>query len=253
MSLNVQIWETITDLWDDIASGDTQRVKYNLQTDFMLTYLGKTIDNPTPKYTQIEVPFRDGVLDLTDALGGLHYGIRDITMRFELMCHRWEFDSYRSQIWMALHGRSVVAILPDSPANAWTGRMEVTDFVDNGSTATMFIVLHAQPYNIVTSALTGLIDAGWNPSAGFTTQITVPSDYPKHWFLFYGDYRGGGTIDLPIMIDDELYTIKDLGEGREWSPDDFWLDAGTHTLELKPVSGASSVANIEIAVFGGGL
>lgn len=174
-------------------------------------------------------------------------------MRFELMCHRWEFDAYRSQIWAALHGRSYVVILPDSPDVAWSGRLEVGDFIDNGTTATVYIVIHAQPYKIIPSSDQTLLDTSWIPNTGFGPgQITVPNDYPKHWFIFWADFQGQGTFDLPLLIDGELYTVKEVGRGRYWSPDDFWLDPGEHTIAAKPVPGVGGdAANLEIDVLGG--
>lgn len=118
-----------------------------VNTDWNIDFLGKTIESPSVKTSVIEIPLRDGVIDLTDDLDGIvHYNNRQIEMRFEIRAERIEWPHLQMELFNAYHGQILKVIFDDDPDHYWTGRGIVTEIEDHKSTAGIKIIVDAEPF-----------------------------------------------------------------------------------------------------------
>ncbi len=97
---------------------------FHTAKDWKLRFASLEINEPEVQTYRLQVPGRNGVLDLTDALyGHTTYLNRTITMNF------WtEHDTdghLQSELTNALHGKRRAFIIDTDPEYYWTGRLSV--------------------------------------------------------------------------------------------------------------------------------
>lgn len=133
--------------------------------DFGLILKGKSISAPSPKVNKVDVNGRNGSIDFTDALGGVRYENRKITMRFLIKDIDFELITAKmSQIMMAIHGQEKHIIFADDEAYYWKGRITVeTPKISKGyhPHVTFNITADVEPYKY--SIYTTDEDWLWNP------------------------------------------------------------------------------------------
>ena len=97
---------------------------YHTAKDGKMHFASLQIDEPDVQTFQLDVPGRDGVLDLTEALfGHTTYLNRTITMNF---WSEHDYDNHlQSELMNALHGKRMAFILDNDPEYYWTGRLSV--------------------------------------------------------------------------------------------------------------------------------
>lgn len=83
------------------------------------------ISLPTPVYKKIEVPGRDGALDLTEWSGRVNYEERDVTILFTGFGDSVACQVQASQVAAYLHGRKRKLWLPYEPGYYYYGRFEM--------------------------------------------------------------------------------------------------------------------------------
>ncbi len=89
---------------------------------------GYTLSPPEPKTTTVEVPGRDGVLDLTESLiGDVTYGNRSMTFTF-LIVDLEQFEVVKTQVSNALHGRKFNFEMTMDPGYTYTGRFKINSY-----------------------------------------------------------------------------------------------------------------------------
>lgn len=158
---------------------------------------------PIVQTNYVEVPGRDGLLDLSAALtGDVSYQMRDFTVPLMSTATPEDWPALYSQILNAVHGKQLNATLDEDPDYYYMGRFAV-DFPTYDGTFQFSITGVVYPYKrkqaitVVTAALTTM-DA----------EITLVNDRQ--------------TVIPSITVDAET-TLK-------WGDSTWTIGAGTHTI-----------------------
>lgn len=197
---------------------------YKSYDDFGLILKGKSISAPSPKVNKVDVSGRNGSIDFTDALGGVRYENRKITMRF--LIKEIDFDlitAKMSRIMMALHGQEKHIIFADDEAYYWKGRLTVGDYkLSKGFNpyVTFNITADVEPYKY--SIYTTDEDWLWNPfdfENGIVNQlsdvIVHPNKEERVYIVTYPDDR----VTAPVVTCDsetDAYLKPMVKENGEW-------------------------------------
>ena len=137
---------------DALTNGVTIKVgssTYHSFADFGLA-IGNTNYIGEPEYDAyyVDVPGRDGFLDLSETIAGrVIYRSRKISIEFGGMgtCNGW--DATISNMRNLFHGRTVQLIFDNDPNWYWTGRAEINEFDRFRNMGTFkFEIPQADPY-----------------------------------------------------------------------------------------------------------
>lgn len=143
-----------------IVNGVDLAVRYN-----MVLLDGYTLSPPEPKTTTVEVPGRDGVLDLTESLiGDVTYGNRSMTFTF-LIVDLEQFEVVKTQISNALHGRKFNFEMTMDPGYTYTGRFKINSYThtatwSHGICGFIEVEIDAEPYKLKSHYLYNLNATG---------------------------------------------------------------------------------------------
>lgn len=148
---------------------------YNSLLDYGLNYIHKKIPAPNPKTVTIDIPLRNGVLDLTNRLtGGTPvFGNRKLEFDFEMRGLRSTWIKQWSTIAENLHGKTMQVELDEDAGWYWEGLVTVDGLEDHGASAGVHITVDAFPFKWST----GLIEIGTYTLSGATTE-TFSISYP---------------------------------------------------------------------------
>ncbi len=122
----------------------------NVLESLGLVLVSKDIGLPSLKTVTIEVPARDGVVDITERLyGGAKYGNRRIKLTFEnakgiLSSDSWE--ELLTKVSNLLHGKKKKIIFSTDPEWYYTGRCSVDSFEVKKKKRTIVISCDCDPY-----------------------------------------------------------------------------------------------------------
>lgn len=131
-----------------IVNGVDLAVRYN-----MVLLDGYTLSPPEPKTTTVEIPGRDGVLDLTESLiGDVPYGNRSMTFTF-LIVDLEQFEVVKTQVSNALHGRKFNFEMTMDPGYTYTGRFKIKSYThtatwSHGICGYIEVEIDAEPYKL---------------------------------------------------------------------------------------------------------
>lgn len=131
-----------------IVNGVDLAVRYN-----MVLLDGYTLSPPEPKTTTVEIPGRDGVLDLTESLiGDVTYGNRSMTFTF-LIVDLEQFEVVKTQVSNALHGRKFNFEMTMDPGYTYTGRFKINSYThtatwNHGICGFIEVEIDAEPYKL---------------------------------------------------------------------------------------------------------
>ena len=131
-----------------IVNGVDLAVRYN-----MVLLDGYTLSPPEPKTTTVEIPGRDGVLDLTESLiGDVSYGNRSMTFTF-LIVDLEQFEVVKTQVSNALHGRKFNFEMTMDPGYTYTGRFKIKSYThtatwSHGICGFVEVEIDADPYKL---------------------------------------------------------------------------------------------------------
>ena len=119
---------------------------------FELIMSSKNIAPAEAKQNFLELPARNGSLDLSEVLTGMPmYGNREITVVLGGKKARIDWEQGKSAFQNAYHNRSVQVVFEDDPNYYWEGRLTVNDDFELGNeVATFSVTLNAQPYKLET-------------------------------------------------------------------------------------------------------
>lgn len=113
-------------------------------------YVGNTmpVAPPTVRKQMIEVPGRNGDIDLTEALTGYTvYNNRQITLQLGGKKNPRIWHSFMSSFLNEIHGKTVRVIFDDDPEFYFIGRAEVQgDAVKGNEVCTFTVIIDAEPY-----------------------------------------------------------------------------------------------------------
>lgn len=131
-----------------IVNGVDLAVRYN-----MVLLDGYTLSPPEPKTTTVEIPGRDGVLDLTESLiGDVSYGNRSMTFTF-LIVDLEQFEVVKTKVSNALHGRKFNFEMTMDPGYTYTGRFKIKSYThtatwSHGICGYIEVEIDADPYKL---------------------------------------------------------------------------------------------------------
>lgn len=109
-------------------------------TDLGLVLYSKKISPPVAKTTTVEIPGRDGNLDITEALTGrVAYADREISFVFRVPNPKEEWAGTYSEVLNKVHGKKMDIILDDDPDYIYTGRVSIDEFATSRSLAEIAI------------------------------------------------------------------------------------------------------------------
>lgn len=102
---------------------------------------------PTVKKKLVEVPGSDVVLDLTESLTGkVQYGTRKGVFEFTVMGGRSRWPAVYTALLNDLHGKRMEITLDDDLNYYYTGRVEVSDWQSDKTTATIVLTAEVEPH-----------------------------------------------------------------------------------------------------------
>lgn len=104
------------------------------------------ISSPKIKTKQIKVPGMDGVIDLTEFDGNIHYYNRTIKFVFSKDRVSEYWNSIRSEINNKIHGKEMDIIMDEDAGFIWHGRVNVKEQKKDGRVGTIEIEVDAAPY-----------------------------------------------------------------------------------------------------------
>ncbi len=188
-------------------------------TDWGLVLTERELGLPEVQTTCLEVPGRDGLLDLTESLtGGVVYGNRSLKFTFttteQLSGMRWY--TLLGQIAAALHGQEV-EILQDADADwFYVGRCSLDSFHTRRGASTIVITCSCQPYRQAVSS-TAVEDITDLPGGVLGTQTLEVDGTAELHLVSYS------APACPVITCSEAMGLFVAEEG-------FWLEAGENHL-----------------------
>lgn len=195
------------------------------------------IEPPSIKTKKIEVPGADGVINLTQFDGNVHYYNRKISLTFTARNANKYWNSIISMVSNALHGKEMDIVLEDDPAYIWHGVVSVKEQFKKKTIGTIEVEVDAEPYKY--SKFTSTDDVEWD-SFDFNNGIMqnlnniLVSDVKE--VSFYG-YR---KSVVPVFMVTESSTISVIFNGKETQLNcgenkilDIVIKEGINTLTFK--------------------
>ena len=151
--------------------------------DFGLIVAPYAIPQPEPQTNYVDVPGRDGALDLTEAFGTVRYLDREIPLTLYALC---PFDSTVSNFAAAVHGRRMNVIFDRDPTYYYDARITIEDVSMEDGFCTLSLTCKAKPYkqknstttvtnNVTTTATITLTNGRMPavPTITVTAQMTI--------------------------------------------------------------------------------
>ena len=106
---------------------------------------------PAPKRYIVDVPARNGVLDLTGQLTPImRYGSRTLTFTFRVKAGGW--DTLMSNVYGDIHGKTLDVTSDLDPSWHWHGFCTVDSFNSDERTGVLVITVDADPFKLANSA-----------------------------------------------------------------------------------------------------
>lgn len=118
----------------------------NSLRDYGLTLVKKTIGTPTPRTQIIEVPGRNGQIDLTEYLGEITYSNRPLTFEFQTVKRQEDFNKLFSKILNDLQGQIMKITLSIEEDFYYYGRIRVNEWESNKKIGSIVIEVDADPF-----------------------------------------------------------------------------------------------------------
>ena len=127
-----------------IIVGDKKIHTFN---DWKLKWFEINISSPEPKKYTVDIPGRDGYLDLTESLmGDVKYNNRIITLNFEIDGDYFEWATISSMINDFCHGQKAKIILDTDFNYYWEGRITLSSTKEEYSFGELELTIDADPY-----------------------------------------------------------------------------------------------------------
>lgn len=128
--------------------------KHNYR-DWGIILSSKTISPPEPQTNKIDVPMRDGAIDLTESLtDDVKFKDRNITLNFTVL-DRSTWTAKVSEIQNYLHGKRLKIVFDDDLAFYYVGRISVNKWETNKNIGSLVIECEVEPfkYDMISSAV----------------------------------------------------------------------------------------------------
>ncbi len=158
-----------------IITNEDRDVQYNTVDDWNLVLTGVSIGDPKVRKYEVSVPGRDGVLDLSNALGGVYFENRSIELSFACINYTTErFHLLASTVRNAIEGMKCRVTLSDDLAYFWRGRPQVEVVWPAMDHTELVISMSAEPHKY---SVYGSYEAWkWSPFNFHTGVVTQEDD-----------------------------------------------------------------------------
>lgn len=118
----------------------------HMPDEYYCYHIHTEIAPPEPRREMLEIPLRDGALNVTAMLSDMvHYSTREITLGLESTALREEWPLIQSALMRDFHGQAVQLVLDNDPDYYWEGWAAVDQMEDKGGSAGWTIRIQAQP------------------------------------------------------------------------------------------------------------
>ena len=204
--------------------------------DFGLLMTGRTIGAPSLKKKQLDVPYRDGVLDYTQYNNRTYYGNRLLSFQFKLN-NTDTFYMVHSELSEYLHGKYMRVTVPENPSFYFYGMCEVSELEVSKALGTISISVDAEPY--MYSKSSSLEDIKWDDVNFETTYfryigtLTVEDSYALV-------IQKGGNPVVPVInvsnITSETFKVRSSRNNKNYT-----LTTGRNRFPDLTVCGSSNV------------
>ena len=190
--------------------------------DYGLIVAPYAIPMPEPQTNFVEIPGRDGALDLSEAFGTVRYADRTISLT---LYARAPFDALISSFAVDVHGRRMNVIFDRDPAYYFDARVTVEDVERHAGYCELSLECRARPYKMehFETTITVLPTASTtvtltNTRMPVVPTITVSAGMTLTFTLLGKDYTvnlSAGTHIIPSLVLMEGDTeIEITGTGR---------------------------------------
>ena len=187
--------------------------------DYKCHHIHTEIPAPEPKRYTVEIPLRDGLLDVTGALSSfVFYGERELVFGLEMFGLRMDWPAYYSALCADLHGKRVEISTDEDPNYKWIGYAYVGDYEDHGASAGITVTLRAEPFKRKTQK-----SELYYENIGGSDEITFTTTAPRTYFYFTTS-----EIDATVTYNGQTWTLPtgtSNGLGLVMTP-------GSHTLDF---------------------
>lgn len=180
------------------------------------------ISPPTPKARFVDVPGKDGALNMSRVLTGhMQYERRTIQLEFVIMEPRETWPEKHSEIMDALHGLDTSIILDDDPEYMYTGTLMVSGYDPQKVTSGVTITANVEPYKLrrQTTKRTYQVDGSLEATIRVermpvTPAITASGDMTMEYGgVTYPLSAGENLIPDVILRHDQANTFTFTGSG----------------------------------------
>lgn len=121
---------------------------YHSYDDLSLILNSKIISAPEPKVETLDVPGADGVLDFTEAFGGVKYNNRQLVFNFTQIAPSAYFPTAQSNISNKLNGTKCEIVLDEDADFFYIGRLTVGEIEENKGFFTFSVTADCEPYKM---------------------------------------------------------------------------------------------------------
>ena len=172
-------------------------------TDYGLIVAPYAIPMPEPQTNFVEIPGRDGALDLSEAFGTVRYSDRVIKLT---LYTRAPFDTLISAFAAEVHGRRMNVIFDRDPTFYYDARITIEDVERHWGYCELSLECRAKPYKLeqFETAITVLPTSNATVTLTNTRMPVVPT------------ITTSAEITLEFTINEKNYSVT--------------LPAGTHTV-----------------------
>jgi hypothetical protein len=212
--------------------------------DLMLILTDVDIEDPEARRFEVTVPGRDNDLDLTEALGGVYFDRRTVTLSFA--CVNWSTQRHwllASHLRNLLDGRRMRVILSDDLGYYWLGRCavevdrpgaevsEVTVTVDADahkySVNSSYEPWKWSPFSFVDGVVTRAEDVVLSNE---TKTVTLPVDPARLKPTLWLNTGGSGSVSAKLSTDTTWHVLR---SGKNTVPEIRQSDRSEVVLQLR--------------------
>lgn len=192
---------------------DTENQICHTFDDYGLILNNAYASPPVPKTTFIEIPGRDGSIDLTEALGGVRFEDRYLYVELTDLNYKLSVGEAFAKLQRQIDGKRVKVILDKLPSYYFLGRViSFSDPEENGLAGTTTVTIRIEPYRY------SIFDANdrwlWDPFNFLTDMAIDAGSYPVNGSLTKTINVGQNDVTPSITVSSDM-TLEYEGRSYE--------------------------------------
>lgn len=176
------------------------------RADYGLIVAPYAIPMPEPRTSFVDIPSRDGALDLSETFGTVRYVDRIISLK---LYARAPFDAAVSAFAADVHGRRINMIFDRDPAYYYDARITIEDVEKHAGYCELSLECRARPYKLEhhETTITVQVEGTGNVTLTNTRMPTVPAITTSAEMTL--TYIIGGA-DHSVMLSVGTHTVPSL-------------------------------------------